>query len=153
MILFAFSLLAGGCFAVSVYGAINPLLLNNTSASTAVSVAPIWLFGVLGFPCAILLVRGAWTARESDKQIVESLSKQDRERESSSRRKAEAKPMSKTLRSGLGLGRWRDDDEDLTTESGLNTVVVTIDVQVQVDEDVELSEKGSSFGRSKSDLF
>jgi len=150
MILFAFSLLAGGCFAVSVYGAINPLLLNRTSVSTAVSVAPLYLFAVLGLPCAILLVRGALGARESDKQIVESLSKQDRERESSSRRKLDGKPTSKNI---AGLSRWREDDEDYTTESGLNTVVVTIDVQVQVDEEFEMSEKGSSLKRSKSDLL
>jgi hypothetical protein len=118
-------LLDVGCFIVSVYGAVNPLSLSRTRVSTALTLTPFYLFALLGLPCSILLVHGAWYAERSEKAGG-----------SSSHLTSERKGNAAVVGSGRGT-RGSRRGGDLST----NSPMVTIVVDVHVDEDTEGNEK------------
>ncbi|GAA6063690.1 hypothetical protein JCM10212_003357 [Sporobolomyces blumeae] len=70
--LVAFTFLCVGYFAFAIYGSLNPLALNHTSVASVLALVPLYIFAILGLPCSIILVRGAWDARASDKKIAKS---------------------------------------------------------------------------------
>ncbi|GAA5997986.1 hypothetical protein JCM5350_001826 [Sporobolomyces pararoseus] len=68
LILVAFVLLDAGCFVVSAFGAVHPLSFSSTQSSTALTLSTLYLFCLLGLPCSIILVIGAYHAAPSEEK-------------------------------------------------------------------------------------
>lgn len=65
----AFSLLATIFFVVSLYAFLRPTSLRQNSTFEGLIFTPLYAFGGLGLPCAIVLVIRAVEARSSDKKL------------------------------------------------------------------------------------
>ncbi|GAA5966566.1 hypothetical protein JCM3765_000962 [Sporobolomyces pararoseus] len=111
LILVAFVLLGAGCFVVSAFGAVHPLSFSSTQASTALTLSTLYLFCLLGLPCSIILISGAYYAASSEKDPSQSMS--------------ERRGNSGTLRGTKRGGQGKDE---------IGSAVVTVVVDIHVDE-------------------
>ncbi|GAA6062201.1 hypothetical protein JCM10212_006482 [Sporobolomyces blumeae] len=67
MTIVAFSLLAGGCLVVAIYGATHPLTLHRTLAANVLALCPLYIFALLALPCSIIVLKGACEANRLER--------------------------------------------------------------------------------------